>query len=125
MSAQDTVAKLTFGVITKVSFRPRPGHAGLCHCVVLERNHKLWPVNEDDSLHGDTFPIEWEESHELAEAPYELLIRAWNLDDTYAHTFDISFAVVPKEATLSATITRALSDILRMLSPRRIFGGGG
>lgn len=123
-SPVDTITKLTLGVITRVSFRPRPGHAGLCHCQVLQRNTVLWPVNPDDSLHGDTFPIEWDEHHEMTEAPYELTIRAWNLDDTYAHTFDISFAITELQFTLGAILSKALGDILRILSPRRIFGGG-
>ena len=115
-----TECKVTHGVITKVSFRPRPGHSGLLHCQVFYHEHQLFPTNRDHDLHGDTFPIEWEEYEELFTEPYLLVVRAWNDDDTYAHTFDISFAILPQKDTLAGTISRALSDMVSFFFPRSI-----
>lgn len=87
---------VSHGVITRVSFRPRPGHSGLCHARVFYHEHQLFPVDRNQSLHGDTFPIEWDEYEELFTEPYELVIRSWNVDETYSHTFDISFTILPQ-----------------------------
>lgn len=123
-SPLDTLVRLTYGTITRVSFRPRPGHNGLCHCRVLYHEHQLFPTNRDADLHGDTFPIEWDENEEIFTEPFELKIRAWNIDDTYAHSFDVSFALMSPDDTLGAVLSRALSNIASIFSPRRIFGGG-
>lgn len=93
----DTDCQLTKGVITRVSFRPRQFHAGLCHVKVLRGLYQVWPTDPDGDLHGDAFPIEWDEYYELDDEPLTLRIRAWNDDDTYPHTFDISFALQPAD----------------------------
>ncbi len=120
----NTVARITGGVITKVLFRPRPGHNGLLRCRVMYHEHQLFPATPGESLHGDTFPVDWEENELIESEPFELVLRAWNTDDTYAHTFDISFVVLPPEQTLGAIISKALGNIMSIFSPRRIFGGG-
>jgi len=112
---------LSHGVITKVSFRPRPGHCAELHAVVYHRRHQIFPENADDSLHGDTFPIEWEDWYEMFEPPFTLTIKAWNDDPDYDHTFDISFAMLPKFATLPYAFARTISDVFSLLSPKRIF----
>ena len=119
-----TTARVSAGVITRVSFRPRPGHSGLCHCRVFYHEFQVFPINRDEDLHGDTFPIEWDEHIELTTTPYDLKVMAWNDDDTYSHTFDISFVILPKWVLIPYAITEMFSKILSMLSPRRIFGGG-
>ena len=122
-SAIERDIDLSHGVIVKVIFRPRPGHASLLHCRVFHRRHQIFPDNADDDLHGDTFPVEWPEWKEMFEKPFTLTILAWNDDDTYAHTFDIAFAVLPKYAALPFALGRAFADILSLFSPKRIFTG--
>lgn len=93
----ETVISVTHGVITRVSFRPRPGHSALCHVRVYYHEHQLWPVSREEDLHGDRDPIEWDDYEEIFTDPYELVVRAWNDDDTYPHTFDLGFALIPEE----------------------------
>lgn len=119
-----TKVQLSHGVITRVSFRPRPGHAALCHCRVFYHDTQIAPADRDQDLHGDTFPIEWDDFIEIFARPYELRIVAWNEDDTYSHTFDISFALLSKWEVLPYAISRALSSIVGLISPRRVRGGG-
>lgn len=119
---QYTTLKLSRGVITRVSYRPRPGHAGLVHVQVLYNEYQLIPASRGEDLHGDAYPIEWDEHEEINIEPYVLKIRSWNLDDSYEHSFDISFAVLPWSATLYGMIARALADVVRMISPSRILG---
>jgi len=121
---RETTIDLSHGVITGVIFRPRPGHASLLHVRVFHRRHQLFPDNADDDLHGDTFPVQWREWYEMFEKPFTLTIFAWNDDDTYSHTFDIAFEVLPKYAALPFALARAFSNIVSLLSPRRIFTRG-
>lgn len=123
-NAVEQTIDLSHGVIIKVIFRPRPGHASVLHVRVFHRRHQIFPDNADDDLHGDTFPVEWEEWYEMFEKPFTLTIRAWNDSTRYPHTFDIAFAVLPKYAALPFAVARAIGDMFRLLSPRRIFTGG-
>ncbi len=91
---------IAHGIITKIMVRPRPGHAGLAHCVILHHEHQIAPSTEGMDFAGDSHAIDWEEYLEVSQPPYELKIKGWNDDDTYAHTFDISFVVLPPEQTL-------------------------
>ena len=116
---------IAHGIITKIMVRPRPGHAGLAHCVILHHEHQIAPSTESMEIHGDTFPIDWEEYYECYQPPYELKIKGWNDDDTYEHTFDIFVAVLPRKAVLALAIVDAIKGVFGMLSPRRIFTGGG
>jgi hypothetical protein len=124
-SPKVTTAKVTHGVVTRVSFRPRPGHSGLCHAKVFYHEHQLFPTDREEDLHGDTFPIEWDEYEELFTPPFELVVKAWNEDTAYSHTFDISFAILPEKIVAPQDFGQLIKDILGYFSPRRIFGGGG
>ena len=104
------------GVITKVMVRPRPGHNGLAHCVIRYQEHQAFPSTELMEIHGDTFPIDWEEHYEISQPPFALKIEGWNDDDTYAHTFDIYIAMLGAEVVNpeSALIT-GLKKFLSMV----------
>lgn len=117
----ETVIDLSHGVITKVIFRPRPGHSSLLHVRVFHRRHQIFPENADDDLHGDLHRVEWPEWYEMFEKPFTLTIMPWNDSPRYAHTFDIAFAVIPKYAALPFAVARAIGDIFSLLSPKRIF----
>lgn len=111
------------GVITRVSYRPRDGHLWLCHSQIRYQNTQIFPTNPEGDLHGDYFPIEWNEFIELDAEPYELVIYSWNEDDTYEHVFDFSVAITPRAAITAIAIVEAIGNLFRILSPRRIFGG--
>ena len=116
---------IAHGIITKIMVRPRPGHAALAHCVILHHEHQIAPSTEGMDFAGDTFPIDWEEYYESYQPPYELKIKGWNDDDTYEHTFDIFVAVLPRKGIIATAIVDAIKGVFGMLSPRRIFTGGG
>lgn len=116
---------IALGIISKIMVRPRPGHAALAHCIILHHEHQIAPSFGSMEFHGDTFPIDWEEYYESYQPPYELKIKGWNEDDTYEHTFDIFVAVLPRKGIIATAVADALSNIMSIFSPRRIFGGGG
>ena len=116
---------IAHGIITKIMVRPRPGHAALAHLVILHHEHQIAPSTENMDFAGDTFPIDWEEYYESYQPPYELKLKGWNDDDTYPHTFTVFVVVLPRKAVLPLSIVDAIKSVFSMLSPRRIFTGGG
>jgi hypothetical protein len=115
---------IAHGIITKIMVRPRPGHQSLAHCIILHHEHQIAPSTENMDFAGDTFPIDWEEYYESYQPPYELKIKGWNEDDTYQHTFDIFVAILPRKGIIATAVSDAISGILSIFSPKRIFTGG-
>lgn len=115
---------IAHGIISKIMVRPRPGHAGLAHLVLLHHEHQIAPSSPDMDLYGDSSPIDWEEYYECYQPPYELKLRGWNDDDSYQHTFDVFVAVLPRKAIIATAIVDAISNLLSLFSPKRIFTGG-
>jgi hypothetical protein len=117
--------KIAHGIITKIMVRPRAGHQNLAHLVILHHEHQIAPSTEGMTLHGEFFPIDWEEYYESYQPPYELKIKGWNEDDTLAHTFSVYVVILPRKGIIATAVSDALSNILSFLSPKRIFTGGG
>ena len=108
------------GVITKFMVRPRPGHASLAHLVILHHEWQMAPSSGSMNLHGDTFPIDWEEYYEITQPPYELKLKGWNEDDTYPHRFDVFLAILPRKAIISIAVVDAIKNLFSIISPQRI-----
>jgi hypothetical protein len=113
------------GIITKIMVRPRPGHMALAHCVILYHEHQIAPSTESMDLHGDTFPIDWEEYYESYQPPYELKIKGWNEDETYEHTFDIFVAILPRRGIVATSTADTIKEFFSLGTIKRIFTGGG
>jgi hypothetical protein len=88
------------GVITKVGVFIPAGHAGLCHGQIYRARHQVWPRNWAGNFAGDDIYIVWEESWPLLYPPYELTIKTWNEDTTYAHTLYFHLVIIPPGLTI-------------------------
>ncbi len=124
-SPTTVILSIAHGILTKIMVRPRAGHQNLAHCVILHHEHQIAPSTEGMTLHGEFFPIEWEEYYESYQPPYELKIKGWNADDTFAHTFDVSVVILPRKGIIATAVSDALSNVLNIFSPKRIFSSGG
>lgn len=113
--------ELAHGIITWVSVLFPPGCHRLAQCAIFHHEHQIFPSRSDQSLSGDTFPLEWTEYYEMYQPPYDLLARCWNDDDTYPHKITIRIAVLPRKAVMASAIVDAIKGILGLLSPRKIF----
>lgn len=120
-SPEEAILKIAHGIITKFMVRPRPGHAALGHLVILHHEHQIAPSTEGMELHGDTFPIDWEDYYESYQPPYELKLKGWNEDDTHPHTFDVYVAILPRKAIIALALVDAIKSLFGMLPPKRIF----
>ncbi len=119
------ILKIAHGIISKIMVRPRAGHQNLAHLAILHHEHQIAPSTEGMTLHGEFFPIDWEEYYESYQPPYELKIKGWNEDDTYSHTFDIFVVILPRKGIIATAVSDAINSFLSFLSPKRIFTGGG
>jgi len=117
--------KLGYGVVSQVTVLFPPGCARLVHLRIFRGANQIWPSTSDQDLSGDTFPIEWPEYYELVNHPFVVVARLWNEDDTYEHTVTIRIAVLPRKAVVAYALADALSRLFSVLSPRRLFTGGG
>jgi len=120
-SPEEEILKIAHGIITKIMVRPRAGHWNLAHLVILHREHQIAPSTEGMTLHGDFFPIDWEEYYESYQPPYELKLKGWNDDDTFPHTFTVYVVILPRKAIIAYQVADAIKGLFGLLSPKRIF----
>jgi len=109
------ILKLSSGVITHVTIYIPRGHAGLAHLQLLYHEHQLYPLNPGGSYRGNETTIDFAEYQPIIVSPYELKARAWNDDDTYAHSFLVGIAVQRPEEMgqdIPATSLQALQDLI-------------
>jgi hypothetical protein len=106
------------GVVHRVHISIPSGHAGLTGVRVLRGLHQVAPTSASEWFQGDDMELDYQEYIEIAEAPFELTIESFNLDDTYAHTFRVGIGVLPEWVLVPQLMLR---DIMTGVS--EILGG--
>lgn len=86
-------ALLPPGTVRQVDVMIPRGHAGLSHVKVMRGANQVWPTNPDGNFNGDDVVITWPEDYDLDDAPFFFVLRAWNEDDTFAHTVTVRVAM--------------------------------
>lgn len=104
------------GIIHRVYVRIPSGHAGLSGVRLLQGLHQVSPTSGSEWWTGDDMAVDYDEHIEVGGNAPELTIEAYNLDDTYAHTFVIGVGVLPEWVLLPQTILKsALENIATLL----------
>jgi len=91
-SPLETRLVVTAGIAREEWFMFPAGCVGLAHMVVEYQSRQVWPALPGTSLHWDDVMIHVEDRYPFEEEPFDVVIKTWNLDDTYDHT--LTFAVV-------------------------------
>ena len=108
--------KLTHGVIHRIEIGFPPGCAGLAGLKINEGLHQLWPTNPEGAFNTDGYTIVINEYYELYRAPYMLTLIGWNDDDTYPHTLEVRFGILPQEIIApEETFIQAFKKLLKRL----------
>ena len=82
-----TTMRLAHGIIHQVEIGFPPGCAGLVHVGIYRFEHQVWPSNPDHDFAWDNYNIVIRgEAFGLVTRPYQMTLRAWSEDDSYAHT---------------------------------------
>jgi len=85
-NAEEALLRLTAGTIELVQVGFPPGCAGLAHVQIFDKSWQLVPWTPGESVHWDAYVFELSHDYVMAEPPFELRVKAWNVDDVYTHT---------------------------------------
>jgi len=105
--------QLGHGMLTTTRIRLPAGHAGLAHLRIYRWEHQLYPTSADRDYAGDDEVIEIEDQVPIDEPPYTLTLWGYNTDDTYAHTFEVSFTLRPEAGLglVPLAVSRVLAEL--------------
>jgi len=84
------------GVIARAWIHFPPGCAGLVKVKIYHSEHPFLPVESDAFIKGDAFTYDIPVMYEIHDTPEVITIEAWNEDEVYNHTIDVSFLIIPK-----------------------------
>lgn len=94
---------ITSGVINQVWVRWRYGSGGLCGVRVKYAEFQMFPYSIGEWLRSNREAITWEERYAVDNAPFELAIEAYNLDDTFDHRVFVAVNILRINVSESAT----------------------
>lgn len=93
----ETTIPIPPGIIDFIEVSFPSGCVRLARLRVFYHTVQIVPYNGDQSLAYDDYVSRINLGYEVTENPTELLIKSWNLDDTYTHQLTIGINIVPKE----------------------------
>lgn len=85
------------GMINLVYIKGRTGAAGLPRVRIYWGEKLLYPSSPDEWYHVDWTPIQFQEQLILYDYPYELTVKAYNLDQKYRHEVIVRVNIWPLE----------------------------
>ena len=118
-NAVKTYIKVNKGMIYYFWITFPPGCAGLTKFRINHGGHPFLPVNRSDYLRGDDVTFQFPSFEEIKESPEILIVEAWNDDDTYSHTIDIVFIILPKKYIMPVGATEGILESLKTLIIRK------
>ena len=107
--------KVNKGIISNMWITFPPGCAGLVKIRIYHEGHPFLPVNRDNYIRGDNYTFQFPVMFEIIEEPMRLTVEVWNEDDTYNHTIDILFLILPKSLVLPTGATEGILESLKSL----------
>ena len=99
--AKRTFLKVSKGLVYRMEVEFPPGCCGLLHCQVFDGSYQLYPASPDDSFHSDARVIGFDDLYLKSGAPFEFVVKTWNLDDTWDHTIQVRIGMASSEAFMS------------------------
>ena len=115
---------LTKGLIAGGQIFFPAGCHGLAHVTIHDGRGQLYPANKDDTFHGEDGAIPLVGRHEIDAVPFMLFAQAWNEDDTYDHTIQITLNILTLEEVNLNPIMQRLLDVMtamkKLLVGRRL-----
>ena len=98
--------KLSPGVLSQIEIDFPLGCAGLAHTQILHWDVKHWPSDPEQSFSANGNILKYNEPFNLDKSPFALILKCWNLDDTYPHTISFRFQIIDKSNNLIDVIKR-------------------
>ncbi len=101
--------KLTKGVIKVISVYFPWGCAGLVGIQIIRRTWPLMPLTRGEWMTGNELLHSYNYNFNLTTQPYELIIRGYNLDDSYEHTPFIIIEILKGDRSIA--LDKLLSEL--------------
>lgn len=95
---------ITDGLIYQVEFYFPPGSSGLMGIAVRDGGYQIWPSEPGEWFFGDNTLISFPDKYYVKSAGHILDVYAYNLDDTYAHKFQIRIGQASDPAIIASYI---------------------
>jgi len=93
---------VTTGLIYQFELYFPPGSSGLVGVAVLDGGYQVWPSEPGEWFFGDNALISFPDRYFISSPRKALIIASYNLDDTYAHLFQIRIGQVSTELFISS-----------------------
>lgn len=90
---KEEVLELVPGPITKFEFMFPDGCYSLAQVRIFDSLSQLIPRNPAGSVKANNGTVSFNEHYQLKEPPYRLIAKAWNDDDSYAHTITVRILI--------------------------------
>ncbi len=102
-SPEETTIRLNSGTLKRILVRFPPGCANLARTTIHHLGVQIEPWNLDGYIGWDRYVFDIETKVKIPEGGTDILIKGWNLDDSYPHTISYDFLVIqePPETTES------------------------
>lgn len=88
--------KLNKGVIQAYELQFPHGCNDLVFVAIDEGGHQFAPANPEEAFHASGYVVHKEPHYHLNTEPFELKLRGWSPDCTYAHKVTVRFDVLPE-----------------------------
>jgi len=102
---------LPIGKINKLWIEFPRGCSGLAGFQMHRATRQIFPLPEDVWLRSDNIVMAFAFSHAIKTEPYEVILKGYNLDDTYPHTIWI----VLEMSGFSKELTPAMQAFMKTL----------
>jgi len=97
----ETTLAVTRGLIWLVEIEFPPGCCGLAHLQIFDGSYQVAPSTPGESFHGDAVTLSLDDLYMKDAAPWQLIVKTWNTDDTYDHQLTVRVGQAQSEAEMS------------------------
>ncbi len=101
VNSTKTVLKVAKGLVYRLEVEFPPGCSGLLHCQIFDGNYQVYPSSQQDSFHSDARVIGFDDLYLKTAAPFEFVVKTWNLDEINAHKVQVRIGIASSEAFMS------------------------
>lgn len=88
---QQTVIKLTRGIIHHFGVYFPPGCQHFVRCAINRGIHQVYPVTPGTYIKGDGINVAGDVFHQILTQPYEIDVWSWSNNAKYDHTITVRF----------------------------------
>ena len=96
-----SVLDITKGLIYQVEIEFPSGAAGLHYVALFDGGFQIYPSTNEQWFHSDNVVITFQDTYLKLIEPYKILIKTYNLDDTYEHRIQVRVGLVSKDIFLA------------------------